>query len=459
MTLRTLAISSFAALLFAACGSSDHVAGGGDGGDGSFKVTGQVEASAVGKLSIRAVGGEGITHVMAVNPTSANPKRVLAPVADNGAFSLSLSSGVPWVLVFVDSSKTGSAMIQGIFRASDLDTLATSEAGTETDLQTIGFSGLEAESSVDYDDLIAGLGLDAATAETLGAIDDVCLRYVNPDIDGDGEIDLEQEDHGFVLDFHVRFNFEESGNPIEVGDLDAFPDFANVTTGYANTGVYVAYPEAFSSATTGTVVFDTAVQLEGGGSFAAGATISSVTANAFGDYNGYGPNLSSSSELPQDDAVFAFGGKTLTFTNIATPTLAEIDASVGRLFPFVRLVPADAGCGLGLNCVVGSAEYKWMKRTASGWTPATEAELALIVSEDGGYLSMRYGNDSGPSFGLPIPRDAASGSLDWSYADLSEAGLNASQFANLTYAQIYHVGLSYDDQLGMRYFLNIANNI
>src|SRR5262245_43913727 len=56
-----------------------------------------------------------VTHVMAVDPSSQNPRPVTAPVSGGGTFSLPLEPGRPWVLVFVDSSRAGADMIAGIF--------------------------------------------------------------------------------------------------------------------------------------------------------------------------------------------------------------------------------------------------------------------------------------------------------------------------------------------------------
>ena len=74
---------------------------------------------------------------------------------------------------------------------------------------------------ISYDDLLSGLGLSAAAAEYLGSVDDLSLRYANPDIDGDGKIDLEQ-DRRYGLDFHVRSNLRlgsSAGRNLTVADL------------------------------------------------------------------------------------------------------------------------------------------------------------------------------------------------------------------------------------------------
>src|SRR4051812_11598226 len=70
-----------------------------------------------------------ITHVMAVDPESASPNRVLAPVGKDGHFSLDVNFGHPYVLVFVDATKVGTEMVVAVFRARTLDTLAPLSQG------------------------------------------------------------------------------------------------------------------------------------------------------------------------------------------------------------------------------------------------------------------------------------------------------------------------------------------
>ena len=76
-----------------------------------------------------------------------------------------------------------------MFKSSALDTLVPAAAGA-ANLGTVTVDGGTSKASISttFADLLSALGLDSATATTIGAIDDVCLRYVNPDIDGDGTI-------------------------------------------------------------------------------------------------------------------------------------------------------------------------------------------------------------------------------------------------------------------------------
>src|ERR1043166_9118597 len=174
------------------------------GDDNQLTITGRA-AMAVARTQSDAAGRT-ITHVMAVDPESASPHRSLSTVGSDGSFTLVIETGRPYVLVFVDATAKGTDMVVAVFRARTLDTLSPQVAGhLEMGDVTVDPMTHTATAGIGYDDLLAQLGLSAAAAEYLGSIDDLSLRYANPDIDGDGVIDQEQ-DRRYQLDFHVRSN-------------------------------------------------------------------------------------------------------------------------------------------------------------------------------------------------------------------------------------------------------------
>src|SRR5262245_61669545 len=125
---------------------------------------------------------------MAVNPEGANPTRVVSP-SDGTNFQLDVKGSRGRGLVFLDSGRTGPAMITGIVKANTLDSLAPLKAEGEANLGTMTIASGSASMSISYDALLAALNLTSAGADFLGAIDDMSLRYANPDIDGNGVID------------------------------------------------------------------------------------------------------------------------------------------------------------------------------------------------------------------------------------------------------------------------------
>src|SRR3954467_5310048 len=200
-------------------------------GTDQLTLSGRVARTVARGRDAAVTGTRAITHVMAVDPESASPHRSLARVGSDGSFELELEVGRPYVLVFVDDTAVGADMAVAVFRAGTLDTLSPQLAGHVTlgDVQ-IDPAAHTASPGVAYDDLLTQLGLSAAAAEYLGSIDDLSLRYANPDIDGDGTIALEGH-HYFALDFHVRSNMRRgsaTGPNFTVDDItDQFlPDDA-----------------------------------------------------------------------------------------------------------------------------------------------------------------------------------------------------------------------------------------
>jgi hypothetical protein len=400
-----------------------------------------------------------ITHVMAVNPETASPQRTIGKVASDGSFDLSVDTGKPYVLVFIDSTAVGAEMVVAMFRANTLDTLSPQLAG-HLDLgeMDVDPNAQTASLGISYDDLLTGLGLSPEAAEYLGSVDDLSLRYANPDIDGDGVIDLEQ-DHRYALDFHVRANLRVgsgSGRNVTVDDVtDHFlaDSGAMVATPVFNlTSAYALYPASLDS-TQYVSQSGVSTALQHGAAFsvhhADGSPPSAMTSFSglgFGDTAGWGPDYnyetSPGLELPGSGGspatlAYTLGaiGKTLTFTNVVTRTRASLTDS-GTLAIFVRLVTTDGH--------YSSVEYRWMKRaSASSWVPATAEEIALTISGDGGHVSFHRAPSWHNEFGAVIPAQP-SGSIAWSW---DTSGPN----------DICGLAVSYDDKLGLRHFLGGAD--
>lgn len=408
-----------------------------------------------------------VSHVMAVNPSSQNPTRVVAPVTSGGLFSLTLEPGHPWVLVFVDSSRTGADMIAGIFRASTLDTVAPAMPGTG-ELGTVEvMPDGTAAAGIDYEALLATLHLSSDDAALLGAVDDVCLRYVNPDIDGDGMIDQMQAGHEFRLDFHVQFGMSTGATGSAMATVsDIVGRFLPGAAGirYGGVGIYVTQPAAYApvDAATAWASFEQPITYYPGGfnpmprTAAAGDRIpgTDLMLGTMGETRSQGIYAAAGADMPQGRYDWGVGTHTLTFTNVRTHSDAHLAAAANFIMPFIQLVPGEADCAP--VCRVTAVDYAWMKRTDSGWIPATASELSLIVSEAGGYVSIVKSFDNGTErAGFTIPADSTTGTLPWASARLE--GLTAADFAAMTSDQICHLGISYDDKLGMRMFGGIAN--
>lgn len=472
--------------LVAACGGEDSdSAADPDGGndaadpddDDAFRVTGRVASSA---NALRAAPeGETprvVTHVMAVTPSSQDLRRILAEVGSDGSFSLDLDPSQPWVLVFVDSSRHGKDMIVGVFQADTLDTI-TPAAGGDASLGDVTIADSTASAGISYDALLEALGLDEATAALIGEVDDLCLRYVNPDIDDDGVIDTLQEHHDLRLDFHTHFDLGEPADRTTVDDLVGdFLDFETAEINYRGTGVYTAFPSSFYSGdltTSAWASFDQTFYYQShnpaipSGMTAAGDQVprAALVIDDFGggEYQTFGPygQAEAGRDLPQGEYRFGFGAAngptTLTFTHVQTRTNAELAAAENFIMPFLKIVPTDDACTSA--CRIARIDYQWMKRSDSGWIDATAAELAVVVSGRGGFLSIvLYEDDGEKKVEVAIPTANPIGTVPWAEASVAlRGGATGADLDAATTADLCHVGLSYDDKLGMRMFAGIGN--
>ena len=462
-------------LMLAGCGGSTGSSGSSDSGGSSGSGTGTnsngTETGSTdsgftltGKLASLSVTGKSLTSgtissVVAISPGTSAAACKTAEVNTAGKFSMTLPSNKPWLIYFIDSSKRGFNMFKGRLKSDDLDTLVpTSDTGSlDLGAVTVDSNAGTAASEKNRTDIVSGLGLDSTTAATVGALDDMARRYGNPDTDGDGKVDCNTKSASqpYLLDFHVRYNTTINGSNATVANvINSFFDDATTTMTYQNTGVYVVYPTSFSSASTGSVTFaDSSVTTDEGGVIAAGTTTSAVTNNDYGSNHSFGPNISKTSELPSGTATYTMGSQTLTFSDITTPSLAQLMAPTGRIFPFLKFNTTVANCAS--NCTLSSVDYKWMKKTSTGWEAATVAELSALVVKAGGFLSIRVNNDANKTIGITIPKTSASGSIAWSASNATLSGVTSTEMSNLITTQLCHVGLSYDDQLGMRYFESI----
>jgi len=442
--------------LVVASGWSAGCAGSSD--SGGYTISGRI-GTMVSARTAAPAAQRTITHVMAVQPVSASPIRTLAEVAADGSFTLDVTPGQPYVFVFVDSTAVGPAMAVAMFRANTLDTISPQLAGhLEMGDVMIDPATQTATPGASYDDVIAELGLDPAAAEYLGSVDDLSLRYANPDIDGDGVIDL-VEGHQFGIDFHVRSNMRRgsaSGANFTVADMtDQFfpssgPDVA--TPVFNLTSAYVMYPTSLDP----TIYLDTSMPpnqvLAHGAAYAVsiadgstpgantsfsgppgGGTMASWGADY--DLTRDGLELPGSAGSPATIAyTLGASATTLTFTNVVTRPKASLTAD-GTLSIFTRL-NTDAGA-------IASVDYMWMKRSAGAWEAATADEIATVIGSDGAYISFHVQPSWSNETGVQIPA-TPSGTVAWTGAAVRPDA-------------VCGLAVSYDDKLGLRHFIGGAD--
>ncbi|MGE0174373.1 MAG: hypothetical protein AB7T49_16375 [Oligoflexales bacterium] len=427
-----------------------------------------------GTLNVQALrlAGADVTHVVALETETG--ATAYGEVAADGSFALDIDKDKPWVITYIDSSQTGADMIVSMFASETLDTMNVGEDVTDVSLGTVDASDEKAEMDVSAEAFLDAIGMSEDTAETVGAVDDVSLRYSNPDIDNNGEVDS-LEEKSYMIDFHNRFTAKtaDGSTPLTIQDMknQFYPD--NAVFSYTGTGVVPQIPKSdlddeAPDTYAWTFSVDMPTATNGGevcDGMAAGDTITAGTECTLEHSDNSGANGDNlfafgieTSNLQSGDYTLNVGSKTYTWKNVA---VSDFSAGEGFLVLFTQIDVDD-----NTNKITGLS-YKWQIKGADGvYTPATDEVIKTIVKGDdngfGGYVSLKYLNDeSKGSLGVMIPRES-SGSIV--FADAIEADdetvridgseltedmvLDGVLFSDFT----GNPGISYDDKLGMRFF-------
>jgi hypothetical protein len=394
-------------------------------------------------------------------------EQVVAAVAADGSFSLDVPTDANYVLTYVNADATGEAMLVSTFGSGELDTLATNPDSVNVALGSVDVSAAEASSTLSESSLLAAIGMSSDAAATFGAVDDVCLRYSNPDIDNDGQLDA-LADQRFTLDFHNRFNLLKADNSgLAMKDIkNAFPS-DDVQLTFTGSGIIPwfedsAYAEAVAdyswSFTSDAELNDTCTNV-------AGSTLTAGTecqlSLSGGNQSVQGkPSIELKAAVP-GTYVLKAGGKTFTWTNVA---VSDFSGGEGFIALFVR---ADVSADDKLT----GMSWRWRRRTGGVFVPATAEELRLLVAGGGGYISLKVdGAGSGKELGVTVPLKPE-GSIAFADAVIGEAGsdggINLPQ-TGLTEAELRagvawsrvleNPGISYDDKLGMRFFFGFTGS-
>lgn len=440
--------------LMTACSGSDSST------DSSIKGTLAASSTKIGNFGPTSITPGTVTHIMAVSPSTSNPRRYVAAVKSDNTFSLSLSSGVPYIIVFVaqNGDLVGPDMIVGTVNvsANGLDTLPIAQAADldlgEVDINTSAQTA-NATISTSVDELEEALGITSDEATYIGGLDDLALRLANPDVDGNGIIDA-LEDKKFSLDWHVRADTKLGGNDLLITDIqDAFQTGLSLQWNLGS--AYAVYPRSYDDINYVPNSGTTAVN--GGGFLSTGTSEAhtSLSGGIFGDMRQWGPDYNLiTGELGSSDAVGTFtyslsGGKVLTFSNVRTKTVAELNAD-GVLLPFIKI--NTTGSGAAETKTITGISYIWKKLSQDSWVNATETEISLLVQKSGAHLNLSTFRQSGDERGLSfsIPSTSANGTIN--IGDSGSSSVGVSDPSNVTIADICSTALSYDDKMGLRLF-------
>jgi len=345
--------------------------------------------------------GRATTHVMAVSPVAGDLVKVVAPTAD-GTFSIEVASGRPWAFVFVDAGKRGADMVRGVLRADSLDTFVP-VAGGDIDLGEISIDNHEATMAGSSEALDTALGVSRRTLATLGGLDDLALRYVNPDMDDDGVLDVDQ---GIAptLDVHAEYVLQARGREATVRDF--LVDADAITYTHVGTGIYGRLPDAFGVVDRGDadVTFEQPYwgfwQGDQTAAVPAGEPVQHLT---FGDDRTFGVYCRPDREVPSGTYRFRSGPHTLDFSFVRPPT----EMTHNQVMPRLRLVPTADGCQA--DCKLDRIEFAWLRNTDSGWVQLTDEEVAVLRPV--GSLDLVFADGSNRRYDLPD--DVAAGHVQW----------------------------------------------
>lgn len=392
-----------------------------------------------------------VTHVVATNAVTGD--HVLVDLKDDGnpdgRFSVDLPSGEgAWVVTFADASQRGEAMRIATLQSGGVDAFESLNGGT-LELGTINFDGHYAHGTMTWESLAKVMGMSVDDVKAYAKTDDLALRYSNPDIDNNGQLDA-LEGHGFVLDFSGSYRFQVGNHDAVISDLVRG---IRPSLRYTGTAIVAGVPSDMGmNMPTGTVQFDQPFYGTVYGSdtpaVAAGVHIGQphVKFGALDGSNLIGVGANAKHDAPRGSYNFGFSNGTLTFSDVLAPTAATLQAASDYAVPFVRIRPTNPQCTT--NCDIESIDLEWMRQVDGVWTAVTEprdAQIDIVAHAGGKQLNL-----SGDI------KDGAT-SLPWSQMPVTGTGLVRSELAYISTAELCYFAVSYRSELGMKMTGQVIN--
>jgi hypothetical protein len=410
----------------AGCATAEH--------DGTFHINGRLDRAAH------------VTHVVASNP--ANAERVVAVVQTDGSFDLAVSPGSQWVVTFTDWSKVGKDMQVATLQADGLDAFVPQGAGT-LDLGTLKISNARAHGTTDWNEVIAALGIDEATATRMGRTDNLALRYANPDIDNDGTLDALQFGHSFKLDIAGSFSLTTNGKPATIADLVA-GTYGNAGVSYYGTTIQAVVPRSMGmNMKSGTLMFEEPFYGAATPAMVAPGTEIGAPHVKYGELDGapmIGVVSRAGQNAPSGAYEFGFDNGQLTFSDVHAPTSSSLETGRDYAVPFVHVRTTDASCRG--ECDIGALAIAWRTLTADGWQPTSapsSARIDLVASLNGKRTALAANLDDSTT------------TIAWSDMPVWNTGILRSELAYVSTSEICYLSVSYVSELGMKMNMSVAN--
>jgi hypothetical protein len=403
------------------------------------------------QLSGRLADAKRVTHVIATNPTTGE-RIVVDMKADgqpDGRFEISVPTKGSWIVTFADASKVGAEMRVATLQTGGIDAFS-SKTGGSVDFGTVHFSGTYAHGSVTWDQLVAAFGYDQRTLEEMGKIDDLALRYSNPDVDGDGELDALQG-RDYRLELAGTFRMQRDGRELTISDL--VTGIRNASVKYAGTSIAAAVPRSMDmNMKSGTVTFEQAFFGTAMGpdtAMVAPGTRIGQPHVKFGELSGnplLGVVAKPDRQAPSGTYRFDFDNGSLTFTDVQAPSASHLMAATDYAVPFVHVRSSQPACVN--DCEISSVDITWMHQTDAGWTQTTEptdAHIDFVTTLNGKntYLSTDFVDGQT--------------SILWQDMPVKNTGILPSELAYISTAELCYVAVTYTSSLGMKLTSQVQN--
>lgn len=455
---RWTAACAVTATLLASCGGSKGL----EAVAGKFRIGGKIVAQSI---------DVGATHVYAVSPEADLVDRILAPLDAEGKFVLDLNLGRSYVLGVIDSTKTGALMVRGYIDVGgvhafpvevegvfDMGAIAQRDGSTWTSefAPTKGF--------------LTQLGVSSTVATMLAAQDGLALRLLNPDVDNNGTLDLNETGKSFLADVLVRFEAQKVGAVVASVDdirLGAVPAITNFALDSALASPVVA---SFGYFTTNSETSTTLRYIDAEG------VVTKISPTGFPDLNtdtdgtfGAGAwsggsafqalelALQPTSDLPRGEIRVAFAPSStrLTFFPMLPQTGADFRQGYNHAFAYVYLSETGGvGACASAPCTFVSLGYRWRVATDTGVRDATLTDLHGLVSSRGASFKFTVGLTDEVS--IAIPTNAVEGTIAWDPMNANLGNVTGTNFLALTRTNLCNTRVEHFDRFGLRYRYRIA---
>ena len=393
-----------------------------------------------------------VTHVVATNPTTG--ERVVVDLkADgevDGRFAIALpSGGGAWIVTFADANKKGAAMRVATLQTGGLDAFSTKDGGA-MDFGKVSFSGRYAHGTMTWDRLSTAFGEGQSSLLQRAKFDDLGLRYSNPDIDNNGEIDA-LEGHAYRLDINGSVTLQTDGRDAVIADL--ITGLASPSLRYGGTTIQAEVPDDMGmNMLSGTVQFEQPFY-----GTALGTNTPMVEAGArigqphvkFGELLGakqLGVVAAGLRNAPNGTYRFGFDNGQLTFTDVFTPSIDTLSAGADYSVPFVRIRATNASCVI--DCDISSIDLEWKRQTSAGWQ--------TVEGPADAHLDILAGMGSKRIYLAANLTDGAT-SQSWSQMPITNSGILRNELSYITSSDLCYLAVSYTSELGMKMTSQVKN--